>query len=140
MCTFLSRDSLSFSSDFQNAFGPRKNEAAPTECILLRPAGISARALLHRLPGQPSHDCILAPGTGKAPHPARVVAGCLSITCPLPQAATASESRVMTCRFPPHPFPSSKTVSFPLSYKWRRRPLGQYSAVFQGPSLHRQAA
>ena len=46
-CVHFYPETVSFSSDFQNAVGPRKSEAAPTECILLRPAGLSTQALLH---------------------------------------------------------------------------------------------
>lgn len=46
---------------------PEKVKHSPVECIVLRLAGLSAQALLYRLPGQPYLKCVLPPALAKHP-------------------------------------------------------------------------
>lgn len=118
---------------------PEKIKQLPPECILLRPAGIPAHILHHRLLGQPSHESLLAPSPEKISHPAL---GCMEVPFLLSIHPPGCHYFKRARRWPgdahSHPFPvaTKPCFSYYLTDREEKEGLRQYFALFRGPALH----
>ena len=118
---------MSLSSDLQNPFGPRESETFPHGMHSALASRTLPKPFFTGFQDSPTSNAF-CPSTGKA-SPGLLQVALLSFA-PCPKLP------VMTCQFLPCPFScGSKTVSFPLSYRWRRRrPLAIFYSL-QGTLL-----